>query len=66
MIGFSQDKSTDIRQLLSDLQNSVLTAVVLVFIVILFALSGRRGDPDRPGDPGLVPDRHPRPFAGRA
>lgn len=41
MIGFSQDKSTDIRQLLSDLQNSVLTAVVLVFIVILFALSGR-------------------------
>ena len=30
-----------IRQLLGDLQNSVLTAVVLVFIVILFALSGR-------------------------
>ncbi len=41
VLGFSQDKSTDIRQLLSDLQNSVLTAVVLVFIVILFALSGR-------------------------
>ena len=41
VIGFSQDKSTDIRQLLSDLQNSVLTAVVLVFIVILFALSTR-------------------------
>lgn len=40
-ISFSQDKSKDIRQLLSDLQNSVLTAVVLVFIVILFALSGR-------------------------
>lgn len=41
VITFSQDKSTQIRQLLSDLQNSVLTAVVLVFIVILYALSGR-------------------------
>ena len=40
-ITFSQDKSKDIRQLLADLQNSVLTAVILVFIVILFALSGR-------------------------
>ena len=41
VITYSQDKSITIRQLLSDLQNSVLTAVVLVFIVILFALSGR-------------------------
>ncbi|MDP2740294.1 MAG: efflux RND transporter permease subunit, partial [Pseudorhodobacter sp.] len=40
-VSFSQDKSTSIRQLLSDLQNSVLTAVILVFIVILFVLSGR-------------------------
>ena len=40
-VSFSQDKSTSIRQLLADLQNSVLTAVILVFIVILFALSGR-------------------------
>jgi len=40
-VNFSQDKSTNIRQLLSDLQNSVLTAVILVFIVILYALSGR-------------------------
>ncbi|MBW3095716.1 efflux RND transporter permease subunit [Pseudohoeflea coraliihabitans] len=40
-ISFSQDKSQTIRQLLSDLQNSVLTAVILVFIVILYALSGR-------------------------
>lgn len=40
-VAFSQDKSTTIRQLLADLQNSVLTAVILVFIVILFALSGR-------------------------
>ena len=41
VISYSQDKSKTIRQLLGDLQNSVLTAVVLVFIVILFALSGR-------------------------
>lgn len=40
-ISFSQDKSTTIRQLLGDLQNSVLTAVVLVFIVILYALTVR-------------------------
>ena len=40
-ITFSQDKSVSIRQLLADLQNSVLTAVILVFIVILYALSGR-------------------------
>jgi multidrug efflux pump len=41
VISFSQDKSKDIRQLLTDLQNSVLTAVILVFIVILYALSAR-------------------------
>lgn len=41
VVTFSQDKSISIRQLLSDLQNSVLTAVILVFIVILWALSGR-------------------------
>jgi len=41
VVSFSQDKSTTIRQLLSDLQNSVLTAVILVFIVILYTLSGR-------------------------
>lgn len=40
-VSFSQDKSKDIRQLLFDLQNSVLTAVILVFIVILYALSTR-------------------------
>jgi multidrug efflux pump len=40
-VTFSQDKSETIRQLLSDLQNSVLTAVILVFIIILYALSGR-------------------------
>ena len=41
VVSFSQDKSVTIRGLLSDLQNSVMTAVILVFIVILFALSGR-------------------------
>ncbi|MGB3313301.1 MAG: efflux RND transporter permease subunit, partial [Albidovulum sp.] len=41
VVSFSQDKSTTIRQMLTDLQNSVLTAVILVFIVILYALSGR-------------------------
>jgi multidrug efflux pump len=40
-VAFSQDKSTVIRQLLGDLENSVLTAVILVFVVILYALSGR-------------------------
>ena len=41
VVSFSQDKSTSIRQLLGDLQNSVLTAVILVFIIILYALSIR-------------------------
>ncbi|MGO4832974.1 efflux RND transporter permease subunit, partial [Rhizobiaceae sp. 2RAB30] len=38
---YSQDKSTTIRQLLGDLQNHVMIAVILVFIVILYSLSGR-------------------------
>ena len=41
VVSFSQDKSTVIRQLLGDLENSVLTAVILVFVVILYSLSGR-------------------------
>ncbi|MER2605927.1 MAG: efflux RND transporter permease subunit [Siculibacillus sp.] len=40
-VAFSQDKSTDIRRLLDDLQNSVLIAVLLVFVVILWALGFR-------------------------
>lgn len=40
-VSFSQDKSTDIRTLLEDLENSVLTAVILVFIVILYFLGIR-------------------------
>ena len=41
VVSFSQDKSTTIRQLLGDLQNHVMIAVILVFIVILYSLSGR-------------------------
>jgi multidrug efflux pump len=38
---FSQDKSKVIRQMLSDLQNSVATGVLLVAVIILFALGFR-------------------------
>jgi multidrug efflux pump len=41
VVSYSQDKSTSIRQLLGDLQNHVMIAVILVFIVILYSLSGR-------------------------
>jgi multidrug efflux pump len=41
IVSYSQDKSTSIRQLLGDLQNHVMIAVILVFIVILYSLSGR-------------------------
>ncbi|MBP0437773.1 efflux RND transporter permease subunit [Tianweitania sediminis] len=41
VVSFSQDKSTFINQMLSDLQNHVLIAVILVFIIILYSLSGR-------------------------
>ena len=41
VVSFSQDKSTSIRQLLGDLQNHVMIAVILVFIVILYSLSAR-------------------------
>src|SRR6266550_5292095 len=40
-VGFTQDKSKLIRQMLGDLQNSVATGVLLVAIVILFALGFR-------------------------
>jgi multidrug efflux pump len=33
-----QDKSTDVRMILKDLQNNVLSAIILVFIVIVAAL----------------------------
>jgi multidrug efflux pump len=41
VVSYSQDKSKMIRQMLGELQNHVLIAVILVFIVILYALSGR-------------------------
>src|SRR5580704_6788361 len=40
-VTFTQDKSKIIRQMLADLQNSVLTGVLLVSVVILFALGFR-------------------------
>src|SRR5690606_31214041 len=40
-ISYSQDKSVFINQFLGDLQNHVLIAVILVFIIILYVLSLR-------------------------
>ncbi len=40
-IEFSQDKSGDIRTMLRDLQNNVISAVILVMIVIIAALGWR-------------------------
>ena len=40
-VGYTQDKSKLIRQMLSDLQNSVATGVLLVAVIILFALGFR-------------------------
>jgi multidrug efflux pump len=42
-VSFSQDKSEDIENMLSDLQNNVLAAVVLVMIVVVAALGLRAG-----------------------
>ena len=41
MSQFIQDESKSIRQLLADLQNSVVTGVLLVVVIILFILGGR-------------------------
>ncbi|NCF09234.1 MAG: MMPL family transporter [Gammaproteobacteria bacterium] len=40
-VGFSQDKSVDIRDMLYDLQNNVITAVLLVMVVIVAILGLR-------------------------
>jgi len=40
-VSYTQDKSKVIRQMLADLQNSVITGVILVTIIILFALGFR-------------------------
>lgn len=42
-VSFSQDKSTDIRTMLSDLQSNVIAAIVLVMIVVVGALGLRSG-----------------------
>ena len=42
-IGFTQDKSDEIRTMLSDLQNNVMSAILLVMIVIVGALGLRGG-----------------------
>ena len=40
-VSFTQDKSKLIRQMLADLQNSVVTGVLLVVVIILFSLGFR-------------------------
>ena len=40
-VRYLQDQARDVRELLGDLENSVLTAVVLVMLVIVAALGGR-------------------------
>ena len=40
-LGFIQDKSEDVRNILNDLQNNVLSAVLLLFIVVIAALGLR-------------------------
>ncbi len=40
-VAFSQDKSTNIRSMLRDLQNNVLSAVLLVMVVVVAALGLR-------------------------
>ncbi len=42
-VGYSQDQSDDIRSMLSDLQNSVIAAIVLVMVVVVAALGPRSG-----------------------
>ncbi len=43
IVSFSQDKSTDIRTMLSDLQSNVITAILLVMIVVVGVLGLRSG-----------------------
>ncbi|MBE7637427.1 AcrB/AcrD/AcrF family protein [Sneathiella sp. P13V-1] len=40
-VTFSQDKSTDIRTMLADLQNNIISAIILVMIVVISALGLR-------------------------
>ncbi|MDF1750638.1 MAG: efflux RND transporter permease subunit, partial [Alphaproteobacteria bacterium] len=43
IVGYSNDKSEDIRTMLTDLQNNVLSAILLVMIVVVGALGVRGG-----------------------
>ena len=43
VVSYSQDKSSDIRTMLTDLQNNVISAVLLVMIVVVGALGLRNG-----------------------
>lgn len=40
-VAYMQDKSTEIRDMLSDLQNNILSAIILVMIIIIAALGPR-------------------------
>lgn len=42
-ISYSQDKSSDIRTMLTDLQNSVILAILLVMVVVIWSLGWRSG-----------------------
>ncbi|MCC9624037.1 efflux RND transporter permease subunit [Thalassospira sp. MA62] len=42
-VNYSQDKSSDIRTMLSDLQNSVILAILLVMVVVIWSLGWRSG-----------------------
>ncbi|MCR9214697.1 MAG: efflux RND transporter permease subunit [Proteobacteria bacterium] len=41
VVTFSQDKSEDIRSMLKDLQNNIISAIILVMIVVISALGVR-------------------------
>lgn len=42
-VSYSQDKSSDIRTMLTDLQNSVILAILLVMVVVIWSLDWRSG-----------------------
>ena len=42
-INYSQDKSSDIRMMLNDLQNSVILAILLVMVVVIWSIGWRSG-----------------------
>lgn len=42
-VSYTQDKSDDIRSMLKDLENNVLSAIILVMIVVVAALGWRSG-----------------------